>query len=889
MPPEMMWARDAAAKAMASLNFAELWRFEDSPPSPDDAEAVYLRAVAESDVMIFICGYDITPAVSSEVMLALASGIDVLVFVLDLESYAPSTERLLETIHDHVKSGHVRPEPAALEAAVVEAFNSLAADRVRGDPPIRRRSLLQFQLKQSHARCTTSWMALGVHESLAIELAADEDMGNPGDLMRPSAGEPLKVLTGGVGSGKSLAAERMFQRAIRAALADPASPIPIFLEARSVATSLQERMAQTSTALGDSLTQGVFLVVDGLDEGPTNRSRDLLEEARVVVRSYPHSAAVLTGRPLYAIQDASERIEVPRLEPEQVESIVARLTGETIAYEAFVAPFSQSLKDASRVPLFTIALALQYNRFKAEPETFTRSDLIRALVESAVERSELDAMSTNRLLSNLAVSCFEENHVSVPWQSVCNTRADVLKLLASRIVIEHHDRIEFALQLFSEWFGAQALAGWQMAAITALSNEPDRADRWRYSLLLYSKQLPLDKKTALVGAFAQRDIAIAGEMVAEAIAMPLNTDWSVEAMAQGVAFRKAVQDWAEAFVPSNSLWPSFNERGLLRPLLFAIDQADNSFDIAWYFGVDNRPDVTLVDDGDSSWKGRRHFEFLPDFQLWQYAVARSLLIEQLDDAIGLHKLRADGPLPAAEMLWFLLHRMLDIDEFDERPIDLLEAEKALNALGDGDVELGDGARAAVVNVGSVKGNVRKRIESGEAELVCPWPPRDQPEETTEEMPWLGLSPQRLLDRTAAIYGEALGGYLAIVDSWLPSLANRLAVRVSMPAKVDLRLVPARGNICPQVDYVFEPLLIDGENQTTVAIGKELRDDFSTLARLRAAIRERRPKVAGRLPLLHIKEDARIYGLRPVTGLVYEWIHQDLRLLGWSNIEHYEVY
>src|SRR5204862_4206694 len=117
--------------------------------------------------------------------------------------------------------------------------------------------------RASRARCIARWKAAGLGETEACTLADDPSTAAPDDSLAPSDTQPLVVLVGEFGAGKSTIAERLFQRAIARAKDSADAPIPFYLEAMHLSGQLAQVIEAGATGLGDPHLQGVFVVIDG--------------------------------------------------------------------------------------------------------------------------------------------------------------------------------------------------------------------------------------------------------------------------------------------------------------------------------------------------------------------------------------------------------------------------------------------------------------------------------------------------------------------------------------------------------------------------------------------------------------------------------------------------
>src|SRR5207245_1777234 len=110
--------------------------------------------------------------------------------------------------------------------------------------------------------------------------------------MVPTANKPIVLIVGPIGAGKSLTGERLHQAAIQRILTAPDAPTPIYLETPSAAGRLEVAVADAVAASGGTRAQGVALFLHEAIGGETAEVRTLLNEARILVGSWPNTTVI---------------------------------------------------------------------------------------------------------------------------------------------------------------------------------------------------------------------------------------------------------------------------------------------------------------------------------------------------------------------------------------------------------------------------------------------------------------------------------------------------------------------------------------------------------------------------------------------------------------------
>ena len=171
-------------------------------------------------------------------------------------------------------------------------------------------------------------------------------------------------------------------------------------------------------------------------------------------------------------------------------------------------------------------------------------------------------------------------------------------------------------------------------------------------------------------------------------------------------------------------------------------------------------------------------------------------------------------------------------------------------------------------------------ERGNDEIRSPWPGPDR--EYGKGWVWGPYSPDRLLARTRAVYGAALEGYEDLATRWFSPFAPWLGTAAALPATLKgIVNIPtdASGSLSqPSILWYLEPRQIGAPSAIDIVLGTTKLEDIDADAlwdRYRSA-RPDRPAASGFV----CDSVLDIFGATPVTELVYDWLWNDLRQIGW---------
>jgi hypothetical protein len=350
MDEEMGQPRQDAVLALEAPQFLAPWAFEFAPASPEPADWSYLTKAAAADALIWLVGSRTTEPVRREIQTAREH--DVPLFVIRLEGVEADsdTSALISSLGLDVK--WVTVPASEVRSAVALSFGDQIVRAWRGKPGRERSGSLEDIGRWSRARCIASWMATGMTRPEALAFADDLSVGRPPDEVRPRPEHPLCVIVGDAGSGKSLTGERLPQEAVADSIGDPDAPIPVWLRARDVNYNLTASIAKACEGIGNPQRQGVFVVIDGVDEIGSG-ARTVLNEARSTVEALPGARVVITSRPLPDFERIEETVRLPVLSSEQSLSLIESIVQRRVTGHQWPAAISEAI----RRPFYALLLA----------------------------------------------------------------------------------------------------------------------------------------------------------------------------------------------------------------------------------------------------------------------------------------------------------------------------------------------------------------------------------------------------------------------------------------------------------------------------------------------------------------------------------------------------
>jgi len=720
-----------------------------------------------------------------------------------------------------------------------------------------------------------------VSRTEAAELADDPSIGATRPELQPNAEKPVLLLVGDIGAGKSLIAERLLQGMIIQARENTDVPVPVYLEARSIAGRLQEAVEEAARGLGNPRIQGTAVIIDGADESGIGPAVELLNEARVLADTWPKTTAVITSRPIPTLAEAEEAVQVPQLSETEADALIGRFARWPIT-AGITWGWPESIQDAVRRPLFAVLLGIHL-REQGTRAPRSKGELLSSLVERAIGRMKADYISTNQLLQRLAILSTDRGGGLVPHAEVAS-KVELQPILDSGLVVERSGALYFPLPILTQWFAAQGLTA-GVPAPEDLTNDSQRLEYWRYPLIIFAGTFSHDQVSKLLTPLAERHPAFAADIVNEGLAR-----WG---FAEGVLppptlecgkrVRAAMQAWTKGIGPLAQLIAPVRKDGVLLPV--GVRTKETWLTTAWYHGDDDLAEVvTLPFDVDFSdhlphgWGKLRGAH--PGHQsAWAWRWTLKELVDGLSKLLQQRALPVYGGPLAREAAWQAALAFTGRGSLHPGPIPLAEIEELLLRLPEDADLVGIGRRW--YNTNYLRVEMRRLREASQTELHSPWPGPDR--DFGKGWIWNPYSDKQILARAETVYAGALEGYQQLVHTWFPMFAPRLQTAVTLPARLVGVITPPQPDKglegIPCIGWYLEALPQGSQSIIDLCLGED-RMGVEHLRLVSDRIRSLRPEATAWISPVLRHEVLEIFDSNSATELAYSWLWDDLKRVSW---------
>ena len=876
MRDELNCAREVIVRTCKAIKFIRPWAFECTPSSSEPPKQGYLRKVREADFVFWLIGKETTQPVVDEITTCMSAGRRLLAFELPSETRCEATRNLMAQVSSYAKWARVEEN----EDLAQHVRNALSDEFVRAlrDPEPPGRALKLEEMKQlSVSRCKRMWTSLSVQEEMATELAEDQSVGD--FLALPTTGV-LRV-EGDQGSGKTLAAERLFQRAIDRALDDSSQPLPIFVSARDLQMPIEEYVEHKSKDISRTSVTGSIIIVDGLDEIGVKAANSLLEELSIFTDAQTLATAVVTSRPLPDLKDdIGQRLTMSTLDQQKSIDLVSRIAGQELELRDRYA-WSESVQDATKRPLFAIMVG---SVLRDSPDsTFHKPvQLVTDLAERAqMELENAEEEEVDILLQELAVKTVSSGKRIFP-HDVSTRRAKQRILANSRLVNEQEGMVDFTLPIFREWYAARAL----IEETVSFEEFHSDSDLWVIPLAIAVDAGNENSRRTLMTELCSSDPGLASLVLEELEPVwppDESDDFSLgTSLEAGEKIRNAVVTWGQGLGALYSIIGPVDSKGNTSPLGIEVYAGGTRIHTSWYRGTHEQPTVVELPKDISpfaynpEWSGFSS-RGVPHAELWPWFIAKDYLVHSLSNEVSLKHLALESMSIDAvrECSWAFSLSVQRQSTRRQETISIQEIlryveEEALNYVS---FSLGYEGYCLNKHIRMVGHHLTELANSGETSISDPWPSADQLKTGTHRV-WECYTPQRLLERTTEVYAGALRIYEAIVRKWFKPFSFRFQMYGCLPARLEGRITLPKGQVSFASDPVltWRPIILSDNEESEVVfelgVPDKLQKDF-------------RESNENKSPFLS-SQRLDVFGMLPATDLACKWLADDLRRLGWDN-------
>lgn len=882
---EVNRARALATETVNNYPGMRVWAFEDAPASSEASRERYIRNAGKADFVIWLIGSTTSTPVVEEIDACLRAGRKLLPFMLPAKLRDPQTQELIERVQKIVTWREVE-DVETLPEHIKAALTDEMVRGVRDPAPLNHDIYLKQEQRGSIAETKRLWTTLGVRDDIAQNLADDQSLGHK--LDPPTTGV-LQVVAA-QGSGKTLAAHRLYQHTIGNRLGSHFEPLPVFLNARHIKGGLKDDIEKAVGEQGSVYTQRILVIIDGLDETSRHKANQILGSVESYTNANQNVAAVVMSRSLPGLKSLDGATALPECSDEEFLSIASRVAGRSV--HAGEIPYRVA---QARIPLFAVIIGAHFRNSRNLMGT-SPSQMISQLVKRILGESDDYPEEKAEPLKKLAIACTNSGE-NVNKAEIDPKSSVHAHLAGSRLIIEEDDKIDFVLAIFREWFAARALV-----EKTILPSDVDlTSDRWVIPLAIAINSENASLSSEIMEVISTKDPGIAGLVLDE-----VKHSWSMEypsenlpdgtAIEIGHQIRQGMSNWKEGLGPLMTAVGPTSPDGAISTL--SVEKGERMVTTRWYRGEEQMDPVVEIPPGWDPFSYHENMDWYPwrstvieHTRVWPWTITQEDLSSSLSDLLETYSFALDSTIGIREFAaefaetiptyLFSTSRAPKIRELSNWIDEWLTepGRRPQDAIGFGQ------HMYTVKELELIRATLSELPRNEDDTISELWPGKDKPWPAGRSG---GLWHERytdgqLLERTNAIFDGALRIYNNIVERWFPAFNRRHQMSYMLPLRLEGVLIRRSASDRRERSDAFIdwwPRLVNSNADSGVffELGSENKVFESNTREKRQAARDEFFLHRG-----HFRHTSQVlpgYDPRPATKLAHDWLTKDLKSLHW---------
>ncbi|QES52013.1 hypothetical protein DEJ50_33550 [Streptomyces venezuelae] len=553
---------------------------------------------------------------------------------------------------------------------------------------------------------------------------------------------------------------------------DATVAVPVWLEARDL------KQRQLEAVLSGDLEQECRIVIDDLDRLSPWDAHEVLAQARRLVLTWPRLSVLATTRPGAGEVNERERIEVAPWPLQRGMELLRIIVGEPV----FHAVKEHEARQLLTSPLLVHALA---SRLRAGGDANVSTQELLAGLASSVLRQQRRPVKDEVWGGLVRLAALVMDSAGPVRASSFGRDQKVWELEETGLVVREDGQLRFALPLFEQHFGAQALQD----GITRLEEAagPESFPRWRYAIAFAIDTAAADKTVEFMSRLVRANPAAASWVLDEVstsgkrtsqVAINHHNAGEEPALTAGWWLRDAMQAWTDGLgnLPSQL---TRQHTGVLEPWSVRLE-GDFMLLAVGREGMHNadlvaRPDLQLGAGMLSEFHSIEGFT-LPKDDLSRWIWARNRLRKALSLRIQRRVLPVPSGSPlAAERIRFLARHILSSHRLPHgAPIPVrhlrLEVQTMMKQVENSQWCTWQAA-GNTIDSGDIRWLHTELQQIHDETLAAPYPPADQ--RTGARFVWQAYSPELTWSITTTVLQNALIGYQQLVEANFPRFGHAL--------------------------------------------------------------------------------------------------------------------
>ena len=717
------------------------------------------------------------------------------------------------------------------------------------------------QYKTVYALCITKLKSIGIEDSKAHAIVVDGLANNPFPDLKG-----VKYLIGGFGTGKSHSLYLYYLYLHRCFQEKSNSVFPAFLDAKELA---EYGTIKDWTKAHGIVLDNCTLIIDGLDEIEYSSIEGIMADLDFLDNLYPNFRAIVGSREMSILMGKDKLSVLPLSIPEinHLYCLINDLDSYNVEYSFNNINRAQMLEMLSK-PFFAIIYAIYMKN--SVDHIKNEMDLTSIFVEKSLSRYINKNRDIHDDLAKIAAISIDRN-LGYIHQSEIGMQVDCEKLLSSGFLItDGKNSYTFSLPIVAQWLGAYAIRKSIIEIDTILGDE-SRTIKWRYSLSILFSQMTYEESEEYFSRIVLKMPGIASLIIKDGIRFDSAVDLPSPDIC-GKRLYDCMTIWLKAL---NEIDFGLQKDGINTNTL-SCSTNKNKITYAWAHSFLGKEVVSdgITNSNNYPYIGMRA---VPAQATWPWIVTFDFLMYILGKYIQQKHWVLPGSRLEHEFIWKSALKLLNKGSLHSDPIQLTAFDRFRRDL-DNNISNCNG-----IDLTAFFQSLDSYTKNGITELVAPYVVGDK--EQTSGWVWGTYSSKRMLECITDAYMNAILVYKDFVEEYFYPFKEYMSTYLMLPCSfIGVMQYDEKGgsfNSGPAMSWYMSPLPTGEQSNCNITYGerKNIAEYFDTLDAIRDKTRQLRTKSQYIQTSFHSGKCFDTSG-EPVTNIVYEWLKNDLKAIGW---------
>lgn len=662
----------------------------------------------------------------------------------------------------------------------------------------------------------------------------------------------------------------MFQRQAKAYLNDVDDIFPIYLKNNSI--SSLKNIIEKEYLFDNNSKYIVF--VDGLDELDYSLVDKIIDEAMFLEELWSNCRFILTTRPMSLISNDNME-QLPALKDDEIIEIIKCICGKEYTTLKIEFGLDKDIKNAIKRPFFCILFALSIK--DNDNIAFDRNKMIDYLVNKSLLKLSIQKEKIYNQLIRLSI-IFIDKRLGKIHLSELGSSFDIDNLLKSGLIYkDNNEYLYFPLPIIPQWLSAEGLR-LQYKSIDEIIKSEEQIIKWRYSLSILFGKLTYEESKSIFAKIVSTYPGVASIIIRDGIKTKRQSELPI-ASECGEMLQECMKTWIKGLGNLAYIIAPF-KNGKIADI--GIDVDGIGISVSWN-RKSYKEDIREFIGRDLLFWGGSMKSYVPIAQaIWPWVDTLEYLSENLKQLIKQRPLLLQEGILLDEYIWKISCILTNRGSLYDEDIFISEIEKYRKYSYANNFMINN----KTINLNFYFAEIDKLIDKGQTFINVPWPKHDLSYGENGGFVWEPYSDKKILEKTIFIYENAMKEYLKVVEKWFPLIKENFSIYNILPAKLNGDIHISRKNGyqgCPTMDWYYE-ILPKGENSCVNfnLVDKPKRHEklFQDYSHIRQEMWKKRREKSEWIDFSSGGKILDIFGDNLVTNVVFEWLEDDLKRIGW---------